>query len=229
MRIAPVLNRVEPPRSEAELRDRADALSGLCLADVAARFGVAVPPDLRRAKGFVGELVERALGGSAASRAAPDFEALSIELKTLPVGTSGAPRESTFVCTIDLRRIADADWESSLVRRKLARVLWVPVEGERALPVASRRIGTPFFWSPSDAEETALRADWEELAGIIGRGDVERISGHLGQFLQVRPKAASAASRRRGVDPDGVVFATLPRGFYLRTQFTARLLTARFG
>ncbi len=80
------------------------------------------------------------------------------------------------------------------------------------------------MWSPSPADEADLRADWEELAGIIGRGGIESLSARLGRYLQVRPKAASSRVRRRAIDDEGVITATLPRGFYLRTSFTARLV-----
>ena len=229
MTMASSMPLVEAPLTETELFGRAEELAGLSLGQLATRFGVVAPPDLRRAKGWVGQLLERALGATAQSRAAPDFEALGIELKTLPIGFDHMPAESTFVCTIDLSRIGEVDWESSLVKKKLARVLWVPVEGERALSVSVRRIGTPFIWSPSEDDEASLRSDWEELAGIIGRGDVESVTGHIGKYLQVRPKAASSRSRRRGIDVDGTSFAALPRGFYLRPAFTARLLRERFG
>ena len=59
------------PASEQELVERAEALAGLSLRELAERWAVPVPPDLRRAKGFVGGLVERALGASAGSRAPP--------------------------------------------------------------------------------------------------------------------------------------------------------------
>src|SRR6185295_12263284 len=97
--------------------------------------------------------VERALGATAGSRALPDFPELGIELKTLPVDASGAPLESTFVCTIPLTEIGDVEWADSRVRRKLVRVLWVPVEGERALPVGVRRIAQPLLYALTDADE----------------------------------------------------------------------------
>lgn len=217
-----------PPASEAELRRRADALAGVSLGEVARVLGVEVPADLRRHKGWVGQLIERALGADAKSRAEPDFRALGIELKTLPVDDFGRPVESTFVCTIELREIGDGEWERSRVREKLARVLWVPVQGRRDVPVAERRIGSPLLWALEGEDEAALRADWEELSGLIGRGETEIITGHLGRYLQVRPKAASSRSRRRALDADGVPYAELPRGFYLRTQFTARLLARHY-
>lgn len=219
---------VVAPVSEQELLQRARALAGSSLAELAARLGSAVPSDLRRAKGWVGGLMERALGASAGSRAVPDFEALGVELKTLPVTPDGRPVESTFVCTIELTEIGDVEWQHSRVHHKLARVLWLPVEGERSIAVAERRIGSALLWSPSAEDEQLLRADWEELAGLIGRGETERITGHLGQVLQVRPKAASSRSRRLNYDAEGVPYAALPRGFYLRPGFTEAILRRHF-
>lgn len=217
-----------PPCDEAELVARAEALSGLSLAELARRWHVPVPSDLRRAKGFVGGLVERALGASAGSRAQPDFPELQIELKTLPVSRHGAPLESTFVCTIPLTEIGDVEWSDSRVRRKLARVLWMPVQGERTLAVGERRLGQPLLYSLTPEDEAVLRADWEELAGVIGRGHVESLTGHLGRFLQIRPKAAHSRARRLGIDAEGVPFAALPKGFYLRASFTRALLARHF-
>lgn len=219
---------IAPPRSEAELVERAATLAGLSLAELAARFAVVVPPDLRRAKGFVGSLVERALGATAGSRALPDFPDLGIELKTLPVDRAGSPVESTFVCTIPLTEIGQVEWADSRVRRKLDTVLWMPVEGEREIPVGERRIGQALLYRLTLEDEAVLRADWEELAGVIGRGHVEALTGHLGQFLQIRPKAAHSRARRVGIDADGVPFAALPKGFYLRPSFTRALLQRHF-
>jgi DNA mismatch repair protein MutH len=219
---------VEPPLAEAELVERASALAGLSLAELARRFELPVPPDLRRAKGFVGGLIERALGASAGSRALPDFPELGIELKTLPVDRGGAPVESTFVCTIPLTEIGEVEWLDSRVRRKLSRVLWIPVQGERAIAVSERRIGQALLYRLTPEDEQVLRADWEELAGLIGRGHVEELTGHRGRFLQIRPKAAHSRARRLGIDAEGVPFAALPRGFYLRPSFTGALLQRHF-
>jgi DNA mismatch repair protein MutH len=219
---------VHPPSSPEELFARARALAGLSLAELARREGATVPPDLRHAKGWVGALFEQTLGATAKSRAVPDFEALGIELKTLPVSLEGRPIETTFVCTIPLLEMTSLEWEQSGVFKKLRHVLWVPVEGTRTTPVAARRIGTPLLWSPSPDEEADLRFDWEELAGMIGRGRVEDITGHLGRYLQVRPKARNSHARRRATGDDDSVFSALPRGFYLRTTFTARILSRHF-
>jgi DNA mismatch repair protein MutH len=219
---------VRAPTSEAELLERALGLAGRQLGSLADDLGIASPPNLLHAKGWAGQLLERTLGATAASRAQPDFEAIGVELKTLPVDARGRPCESTFVCTIPLRVIGDEQFVHSRVWSKLRRVLWVPIQGDREIAPARRCIGHPLLWSPSAEESADLRCDWEEIAGRIGGGDVELLTGHVGRYLQVRPKARNASARRGGVDRDGAYVETLPRGFYLRARFTARILERSF-
>ena len=215
-----------PPESVADLITRARALAGRSVSELAADLGARVPPDQRRAKGFVGQLLERALGATAGSSDRPDFEALGVELKTIPVDGTGRPRESTFVCTIPMSEIAEVDWEQSRVYRKLAHVLFVPIESAPDLPLGARRIGGPVEWRPDEAQERDLRADWDELAGLVGRGDVESVTAHLGRYLQVRPKAAHSRIRGRAPEAEGGWLETVPRGFYLRATFTEAILRA---
>lgn len=213
------------PTSEEELLERTLQIAGLTLGELGARVGVEVPDDAVRAKGTAGRILERALGASAASRAEPDFVGLGIELKTIPLDARGAPKESTFVCSISLSAMADTDWEHSTVFKKLSKVLFVPVEAASQTPLRDRRVGCAFLWTWTEDEERLLRKDWERLAAIIGRGEVAQITGHLGEVLQVRPKAASGRSRRRAPDEEGAVQWTMPRGFYLRPAFTGAVLT----
>lgn len=216
------------PASLPLLAAQAERLAGLQLGELARQCGVSVPPDLKRAKGWVGGLMETALGASAASRAEPDFPELGVELKTLPVDAHGKPLESTFVCTIELAQISTSEWEESRLWHKLGHVLWVVVEGTRALPVAERRIGTPFFWIPSEEERRLIRRDWEQLTLLIAQGRTSEITGHLGEVLQVRPKAARGSSRRRTLDEEGALYDEQPKGFYLRASFTGSILARQF-
>lgn len=217
------LKRAAAPGSEAELLSRARALSGLTLGELSARLGAPMP-DLTRAKGAIGTWVEAALGAEGGSRAERDFPALGVELKTIPVGADGTPRESTFVCVAQLERIADEAWEEAHVRHKLARVLWVPVEVRDDGDHAARRLGRPVLWSPSADEERVLRADWEHIVGLVARGHTDRITAHEGTYLQLRPKGAKGGDRVRTIDADGEWHVTQPKGFYLRTALTGRIV-----
>jgi len=212
------------PRDEAELFGAAHAFAGWSLAELARALGVEVPPDVRRAKGFAGRLLERALRAERGSRAGPDFvfPAGGVELKTLPVDARGRPLESTFVCSASLAEIAP--WPESKVRAKLARVLWIPIE--RGVELAESRVGSPLLWSPSAAEEQALAADYEAHAELIALGYTASISGHRGRFLQLRPKSKLGAARRP--DPEGGLVLGPRRAFYLRASFTARIIARHY-
>jgi DNA mismatch repair protein MutH len=217
-----------PPRDEADLLARAEALAGRTVGELAARAGRPVPADPRRGKGLAGELVERALGARGGSAAGPDLPALGVEIKTLPLRPDGRVVESTYVCTAPLDRLERESWASSAVRAKLARVLFVPVERRDDLPPGAARVGAAWLWSPSAEQEAALREDWERVREAYARGGPDAVHGRLGVALQVRPKAAHGGVRAVTFDEEGAPVRALPRGFYLRARFTESLVRATF-
>lgn len=219
---------VAPPESERELLGRTRDIAGYTLQDLALRLQVTVPTDTRRAKGWAGTLIEMALGATAASKPEPDFQLIGVEMKTIPIGAQGHPRESTYVCTVPLTNNDGATWTSSNVHRKLKRVLWVPIEGSSEIPLGERCIGSALLWSPSAEEEAGLQADWEELMDMVCLGELSRITAHHGTWLQIRPKAANSRAKRRSIGESGEPAQTLPRGFYLRATFTAALLRRHY-
>ncbi|NVD05760.1 DNA mismatch repair endonuclease MutH [Vibrio sp. JPW-9-11-11] len=216
------------PQSEQELLARATDIAGIRFQELADEAGIQVPADLRRDKGWVGQLLEWHLGATAGSKPQQDFDQLGIELKTIPINYTGKPLETTFVCVAPLIGVHGLTWQTSHVRNKLSRVLWVPVEGEREIPLAERRVGSPLIWSPSEAQESQLKADWEELMEMIVLGRVEQINARHGEVLQLRPKAANGRVLTEAYGASGKPIKTLPRGFYLRTQFTAQILEQNF-
>lgn len=222
------MHRPHPPQSEAELMQRARALAGQRLADIAATLRIQVPNNLRRHKGWVGQLLELALGADAQSRPEPDFRAIGVEMKTLPVDSNGKPRESTYICTVPLDGGLEIRWEASWVSRKLSRVLWLPIEAEPEIPLGQRRIGSPLLWSPSDEEAQLLRQDWEELGDMIRMGELESITARMGSVLQIRPKAANSRITCESVGADGEAIITHPRGYYLRPAFTHAILQRHY-
>ena len=211
------------PESLAELRLRAEALMGFRVGELASALGMVVPRSNLRSKGFIGQLVERALGADPGAGPRPDFVDLGVELKTIPVNREGKPTETTFCCSI---RMADADrevWEDSRLRLRLQQVLWVPVESARLAPLEERRIGRAVLWRPTEAQGRSLRSDWEDLMGAIGSGRGGTLTAREGEALHVRPKAANAGVRTMAPGEEGVQL-TLPLGFYLRTSFTGEIL-----
>ena len=217
-----MLNR--EPEDIPALLQRCREMAGQTLGELAGLLGIRVPADLKRDKGWQGQLIEQYLGASASTQAAPDFMQLGIELKTLPLDRDGHPKESTYVCTLPLDKLHHLNWENTWLKNKLSHVLWVPIEADPAIPLVARTIGNAILWQPSAEQEQALRQDWEELMDMVCLGQLEKITSHHGRYLQIRPKAANARALCPATDEDGNRIMTLPRGFYLRTLFTRQIL-----
>lgn len=216
--------KILPPQTEAELLLRCQHLAGKTLGMLAAELNVMVPYDLLHHKGWVGNLLELYLGADAGNKAEPDFVALGIEMKTLPLNAQGQPKESTYVCTVSMTQSGELSWQDSWIRRKLAHVLWVPVEADAEIPIAERYIGNAWLWQPTDKQSLVLQGDWEELMDRIVLGEQSEITAKEGEYLQIRPKAANSKVLVKGISSTGSNEKINPKGFYLRATFTRQLL-----
>jgi DNA mismatch repair protein MutH len=218
----------EPSRERTleALLAHARALVGVELGELADGLGLPVPAGLVRTKGWSGQIIEHELGVAPGGARGPDFAALGVELKTVPVSPDLVPLESTAVCQIDPVAIAAESWDESYVRAKLARVLFVALEvppGARS--VGERRVAAVRLWSPDAAQERLLRSDFELFVrGFFRRGRSSEITGHLGAAMQVRPKGRNAADTRDGYDARGNPARLGKTGFYLRPSFVAAIL-----
>ncbi|HHF3627115.1 TPA: DNA mismatch repair endonuclease MutH [Haemophilus influenzae] len=214
------------PQTLEQLLSQAQSIAGLTFGELADELHIPVPIDLKRDKGWVGMLLERALGATAGSKAEQDFSHLGVELKTLPINAEGYPLETTFVSLAPLVQNSGVKWENSHVRHKLSCVLWMPIEGSRHIPLRERHIGAPIFWKPTAEQERQLKQDWEELMDLIVLGKLEQITARIGEVMQLRPKGANSKAITKGIGKNGEIIDTLPLGFYLRKEFTAQILNA---
>lgn len=214
------------PQTLEQLLSQAQSIAGLTFGELADELHIPVPPDLKRDKGWVGMLLERALGATAGSKAEQDFSHLGVELKTLPINAEGYPLETTFVSLAPLVQNSGVKWENSHVRHKLSCVLWMPIEGSRHIPLGERHIGAPILWKPTAEQERQLKQDWEELMDLIVLGKLDQITARIGEVMQLRPKGANSHAVTKGIGKNGEIIETLPLGFYLRKEFTAQILKA---
>lgn len=225
-----LLVRAAPPGDLWALLDRARQLTDQTVGALWDRHGQGPLPDLRRHKGLVGQLIEAALGASGGSDAQPDLPHLfapdgspGVELKTVPLQPSGRPAESTWVSRLPMRGALVPFAESS-VARKLACVLWIPLDA--GPDVAQRRLHEPRLWQPDWTTWQHLQADYDAALELLAAGRTDELNGRLGELLQVRPKAANARSRVEGSDAEGRPTDVLQRGFYLRPGFVEQVLRA---
>ena len=209
-----------PPETLKELLIRAESLTGKTFGQLAQQLNIPVPSQPSRAKGWVGGLLEHYLGAHAPNKATPDFPYLGIELKSIPINSKGLPSETTYVTTVSLDQLAQQSWHESPVYQKLKQVLWVPFEGDTTIALPSRRIGQPILWQPIPEQAMILQQDWQEIVDLILMGNLSKLTSRLGTYLHVRPKAAHGKILQKTNSSE----QTLPRGFYLRTALTSRIL-----
>ncbi|MCR5084452.1 MAG: DNA mismatch repair protein MutH [Succinivibrionaceae bacterium] len=219
---------VPPPSDFGELIARLDGIVGKSVAELAAEAGEELPASPLHGKGFQGELIELLLGASAQNRPEPDFPGLALELKTIPVDAAMRPLESTFICHADLNPRTHVAFEDSVLWHKMRRMLLVPLHAERGMGFGERTVRGYAFYEPEPRVREQLREDFEELMGMVARGEAGLITARLGTIIQMRPKAASGRELTVARDADGQLAPTRPRGFYARRSFTAELLARLF-
>lgn len=219
-----LINMISPPKTIHELSQRAQQLAGKTVGELAEDRSVKIPENLKTQKGWQGQFIEQCLGADAGNLAKPDFSLIDVELKTLPIDNSGKVQESTYVCVVNISNNLGLQWHDSVVYHKLQHVLWVPIANIKGESIAHSRIASPFFWQMSHQQETILRDDWENAMELVSMGKIDQLNARMGQLMQVRPKAANSRVLTRATDEQGNAAQTLPRGFYLRSQFTQQLL-----
>ena len=210
------------------LLDYAQSFAGFTLGELCERYKEQIPQQLLHKKGWVGQFLEMVLGATSGSLAQPDFPEIGVELKTLPIDEQGRPLESTYVSVLPLTNIQGLRWENSVVRHKLMHVLWIPIVASRKIAIEDRQVAMPFLWQPTAEEEQVLKKDFEDVLYQVSMGRIEQIDARLGDILQVRPKAANSKALTDAIGPEGTTIKTLPRGFYLRPQFTKQCLLSQF-
>lgn len=215
-------------QSREELLDAAQRLAGLSIRELATKLDILPPPNLNRQKGWMGQLIELALNVTAGSKPIPDFPELGIELKTIPIDRSFNPLESTYICTAPLMFTHDIQWETSHLRNKISEILWLPIIGDKKELFLNKTIGTAILWTPNEIEMEILEKDWNEIMEYIAEGKIATISARFGLALQLRPKAANGQSLTTAIGSKGELIRTRPRGFYLRTSFTKKIIGSHF-
>lgn len=206
---------------------RAVSLAGHTIADVAHAVGYRLPRSLHTNKGFIGQVAELVLGATAGTDPEPDFQALGVELKTLPIREDGRPLESTYVCQARMSGVESTELADSHVMAKLRQVLFLPILAADTL--SERRFAMPLLWSPNDDELAILRADFSAIQARVRMGEADDVTGREGVALHLRPKAMSSLERTVGISGDGWAVPVRPKAWYLRASFTERIVKNHFG
>ncbi len=222
------MRKIPAPKSLLELKERLDNIVGKSIAELARELEVPLPANLKNAKGFNGELLEIALGADARKLPIPDFPNLLIELKTIPVDERRMPLESTFICHLNLGKRPLNNFFESLLYKKISLILFVAIEGSKAIAKPQRRILAYYLFKPDAKTLSVIRDDYEEVMEQISLGRAHELNARMGTIVQVRPKGASGRELVPYINESGETGLTRPRGFYFRANFTKSICKNMF-
>lgn len=201
------------PKTVAELMHRAQQIEGLTIRELANILKIELPFSLKYAKGFIGQLIEVALGASAEANPIQDFPNLKIELKTIPINYDGKATQTTHVCIFHHDTFGQS-FENSNLYNKLKKILWVPIEGNTEIPFTERHIGRAFLWELKEDDLELIKQDWEEIMDFLTTNDITQLSAKIGNQMQIRPS--------------GKIKGVPQYSFYLKTSFTNKILLEEF-
>jgi DNA mismatch repair protein MutH len=214
-----------PVTTFAQLIERAHAVEGIPLADLAAYLEYPLR-DPSRFKGYVGNLMQLAFGRRPDSRPEADLDRFRIEVKTVPVDNALKALENTRVTKINPTNLCgEANWTRSHLFQKITTILLVPIvkEPRPSTNVGAWRARSPFVWMPSKDEMTVLESDWLTVQDRYRAGDVTD-SAISGEFTLANTQSTDSSVREQYTTALGVTKSVKPKAFYLRNSTVTRVL-----
>lgn len=182
-------------------------------------------------------LVRRTLGVLNDKKRLLELESAGIKSKTIPVRESDLrPCEAMSFPAMRLTEFVEEEWEDSEFRAHLDCLLLIPTLVDHCdQELWSRRLGQPFFWSPSEEEEAGIIAEWEMFKQQVSEGKAAyervgraRVTGLTQysetKFIHMRPKGRDGTDD--DVDPHGNPAPKLC--FWLNPSFVQKLLRRNF-
>lgn len=194
------------------------AFGGRTISEIALNLGV----QPSRAKSYGAIVIRRLLEHLQPDRSLRAYETRGIQPKTVRKPRDGRPYESMSFPAFDLEELPKEDWGRSALRTHLGRLLIVVLYApEKDTPMSAAKLGTSFFWSPSEQDLARIRSEWEMFRERIAAGQTLRLPGEA--------TTAVIHVRTHGRDSHDVASAPMvgkvpKRSFWLNKEFVARLI-----
>jgi DNA mismatch repair protein MutH len=167
-------------QGERRILERLRRFNGVSVAAIAEDARVPIGTS----KNLAASIVKHALGFRNVHSHIREFDQMGIDVKTLNLRRAdGFPFEAVSFPVVDLKDLPYQDWEGteesdgtifregSDLATQLHRILFVPTYStQRKGPQRERRLGTPFFWSPSHEELEGITREWRLFQREVSEG-----------------------------------------------------------
>jgi DNA mismatch repair endonuclease MutH len=174
-----------------ELRNRAEFLKGKFISELKPTLDV-------KDKGAIGKIIEEyGFGLKNNSEAQPDFHEVGVELKVVPLKTSGkglSVKERTKICSINYNLIIDSNWETSNAKHKLDHILFVFYEYNKIVHLNSQIKDFYFFELKTQLAEPIIQLDWKRTKQMVVEGKAHELSESQNKILAASRSGAGGPS-----------------------------------
>jgi DNA mismatch repair endonuclease MutH len=176
-------------------------------------------------KGAAGLIIENLLGLTNNSSPKADLEDLKIEVKVLPVQLNNyKAKEPTQIKMINYIKLAEEKWETAEIHEKIETIFWIVygVQKIKGKSVSQDRyiILDWFIDVPCENVQRIFKTDWEQIREFVIRGDADKLSCSMGQYIEPKTKGKNNQDKTNAPDGKGGFIRVRRRAFYFKKRYT---------
>lgn len=204
---------------EVSVRTFLRSLEGLSLERIAKVLGESVPGG----KGGNAFFIRGLLGAKKKGGRIRRFEELGVEIKSVRLGPNLDVFEAISFPAFDYWEVIEENWEGSDLRRRLERVLFIPMHVPyRTTDPSLLRLGRAFFWSPTEQELDGIAQEWNAVRRAIKAGEGELRGGaSRSTYIHTRPHGTDSTDKVSA--PGGVPLGR--QSFWLNPAYVRRIMS----
>jgi DNA mismatch repair endonuclease MutH len=127
---------------------------------------------------------------------------------------------------INFLEVAKETWENSKVRDKIETIFWV-VYGVPRDPKTRKNLSQDnyilidwFIDVPDKTKEKIFKKDWELIQEYIIRGDGDKLSCSMGEYIEPKTKGKNNKDVTSAPDGRGGIAKVRRRAFYFKKNYT---------
>ena len=139
---------------------------GKSILELSEIFDIKIP----KGKNQVATIIKKAIGFKNVNSNIKEFEQLGIVVKTIKVRKKDdMPLEAVSFPTMKLQEFEKELYEDSVFKEYIQKVLFIPIYSDSS-ELSDRYLGNPFFWEPSDEQESIIKQEWQSYQDEVSNG-----------------------------------------------------------
>lgn len=178
-------------------------------------------------KGASGLIVENLLGLDNNGSPKADLEEFGIEIKVLPIQLHNLKvKEPTQIKMINFMAVAKEVWETAKIRDKIETIFWIAYgvprnkKTKKNLSQDNYVLLDWFIDVPDKTKQTIFKQDWEHIKSYIVRGDGDKLSCSMGEYIEPKTKGKNNKDVTDAPDGMGGTIKVRRRAFYFKKKYT---------